>query len=150
MTEKLILLVEDNDDDAELCVRALQKNNLANEIVRARDGQEALNFLHDESIAAERFGETYPELILLDLKLPKVDGLEVLNAIRNHARTKHLPVVVLTSSDLEDDIVACYDGGANGFVRKPINYLEFVEAVGNLGLFWLVINRTPQPGLSGP
>ncbi len=135
-----ILLVEDNDDDVALARRAFQESKLANEIVVARDGVEAL----EELFGTE--GEDappLPQVVLLDLKLPRLDGLEVLREIRNHERTRLVPVVVLTSSDEERDRVQSYELGVNSYIRKPVDFGQFVEAVRQLGLYWLVLNRSP-------
>jgi two-component system response regulator len=139
--EKVILLVEDNADDELLTMRALDKNHIANPVVVARDGAEAVAYLLGTS-AAPATGPL-PALMLLDLKLPKIDGLEVLQIIRAAARTRRLPVVVLTSSKQESDLVEAYDRGANSYVRKPVDFSEFVDAVGRLGLFWLMLNEPP-------
>ena len=144
MSEKTILLVEDNPDDVTLTLRALKKNNLLNEVVVARDGVEALDFLFCEGEFAGRSPELLPELILLDLKLPKVDGLEVLKRIRNEARTRLLPVVILTSSNEQSDIISGYELGVNSYIRKPVDFEQFIEAVRQLGLYWLVLNQTPK------
>ena len=140
MTSKSILLVEDNPDDEALTLRALKKNNILNEVNIARDGAEALAFLFPDGGTTAQF----PGLVLLDLKLPKVDGLEVLRRIRADERTKIVPVVVLTSSKLEDDILASYQSGANSYVRKPVKFSEFADAVKALGVFWLLLNE-PAP-----
>ena len=142
MSEKTILLVEDNPDDVTLTLRALKKNNLLNEVVVARDGVEALDFLFCEGEFAGRSPELLPELILLDLKLPKVDGLEVLKRIRNEARTRLLPVVILTSSNEQSDIISGYELGVNSYIRKPVDFEQFIETVRQLGLYWLVLNQT--------
>ena len=142
--EKYILLVEDNPDDEALTLRALKKNNIANRVVVARDGAEALDFLFGRGAHAGRNPENTPTVVLLDLKLPKVDGLEVLKALRADDRTRILPVVVLTSSKEERDIVASYRLGANSFIRKPVDFDQFIQAVGELGLYWLVLNE-PAP-----
>lgn len=136
MTNRPILLVEDNPDDELLTLRALKKNNILNQVTVAHDGAEALEHLFASSDV------TPPGLILLDLKLPKIDGLEVLRRIRADERTAVIPVVVLTSSKLEDDILASYRGGANAYVRKPVKFSEFAEAVSTLGVFWLLLNET--------
>jgi two-component system, response regulator len=128
-----ILLIEDNPDDVALTLRALQKNNIASQVTVASDGAEAL-----ELLAAEG---PLPGLILLDLKLPKVDGLEVLRRIRASERTEIIPVVVLTSSKLDEDIIASYRNGANAYVRKPVKFSDFVEAISTLGVFWLLLNE---------
>ena len=135
--DEVILLVEDNPDDEELAIRALAKNNVANRIKVVRDGEEALKFLFGDEEGDK------PSLILLDLKLPKIDGLEVLRQIRADGRTALLPIVVLTSSSEERDIVESYRLGANSYVRKPVNFEQFTEAVRQLGLYWLVINEKP-------
>ena len=139
MKRNHILLVEDNPDDELLAMRALKKNNILNEVKVARDGAEALEYL--ESLSAD---EALPELILLDLQLPKVSGLEVLKAIRENPRTQLLPVVILTSSDEEKDLVSSYQLGANSYIRKPVDFSQFVEAVQQLGIYWLVLNLTPS------
>jgi two-component system response regulator len=136
MTNRSILLVEDNPDDEALTLRALKRNNILNEITVMRDGAEVLDYLFPGSADI-----TLPGLILLDLKLPKVDGLEVLRRIRADERTQLIPVVILTSSKLEDDILAGYRGGANAYVRKPVEFSEFVEAISALGIFWLLLNE---------
>jgi two-component system response regulator len=136
MSDKVILMVEDNPDDQALTIRALRKNNLANEVITANDGVEAIKYLFDNPAAP------LPALILLDLKLPKIDGLEVLRKIREEERTRRLPVVVLTSSKEEQDLIASYNLGANSYVRKPVDFNEFIEAVRQLGLYWLVLNET--------
>lgn len=142
----MILLVEDNPDDELLTLRALKKNNIANEVVVAHDGVEALDFLFGEGIYAGRDTYDTPELILLDLKLPRIDGLEVLRRIRSDERTKLLPVVILTSSKEDQDIISGYSLGANSYTRKPVDFNQFMEAVRQLGLYWLVLNeRAPKP-----
>jgi two-component system response regulator len=135
-----ILLVEDNPDDADLTVRALKKNNLANDLVIARDGVEALDLLH----GSRRNERSLPHLVLLDLNLPRIDGIEVLRRIRADERTRLLPVIVLTSSAEEGDVVTGYRLGANSYVRKPVDFLQFTEAVRTLGLYWLVLNISPM------
>jgi CheY-like chemotaxis protein len=139
----LILLVEDNPDDEVLTLRALKKNNIRNEVVVARDGVEALDFLFGTGSYAGRDLIAVPELILLDLKLPRVDGLEVLRRIRENERTRNLPVVVLTTSTEDQDRLRSYDLGANSYVRKPVDFQEFIGAVGQLGLYWLILNEPP-------
>ncbi|MFY9235127.1 MAG: response regulator [Fimbriimonadaceae bacterium] len=131
----LILLVEDNPDDEKLTLRAMRQSDVPNIIVVARDGEEALNHLHGDHV------KRLPALILLDLKLPKVGGLEVLEQIRANERTKNLPVVVLTSSDEERDVAQSYNLGANSYIRKPVDFDEFIDTVRQLGLYWLVFNR---------
>lgn len=144
MGERVILLVEDNPDDEALTLRALNKNNIANEVVVARDGAEALDFLFASGTHKGRNVSNQPQLILLDLKLPKIDGLEVLKRLRADNRTKHIPVVVLTSSMEQRDIVACYDDGANSYIRKPVDFEEFLKAVNQLGMYWLLMNVVPE------
>jgi two-component system response regulator len=143
MDEKLILLVEDNPDDEALTLRAFRKNNIKNKIVVAHDGEEALDYLFCKGVYLERDPCEVPEIILLDLKLPKVNGLEVLRQIRANARTRLLPVVILTSSKEEQDMIEGYSQGANSYVRKPVNFNQFLEAVKQLGLYWLVLNEPP-------
>ena len=140
---KTILLVEDNPDDAKLSLRAFKRNKMLNPIVVARDGVEALDFLFARGAYAERAGKPPPTLIILDLKLPKLDGLGVLKAIRGDARTRLIPVVVLTSSKEEQDLIQSYSLGANSYVRKPVDFTEFVEAVRLLGIYWLMTNQAP-------
>ncbi len=144
--ECVILLVEDNPRDEELTLRALKKSNILNTIVVARDGVEALDYLFARGAYAGREASAMPQVILLDLKLPKVDGLEVLRAIRDHEQTKLLPVVILTSSVEEQDLVRGYSLGANSYVRKPVDFVQFSDAVRQLGLYWLVMNEVaPVP-----
>ncbi len=151
MEERVILLVEDNPDDEALTLRALNKNNIKNKIVVARDGVEALDYLFGTGMYAGRDPGSRPELILLDLKLPKVDGFEVLKKLRADERTKLLPVVILTSSKEQQDVVNGYGLGANSYVRKPVDFQDFVDAVGQLGLYWLVLNeRAPTDPRSRP
>ena len=139
-----ILLVEDNPTDAELTTRALRRKNLANNLVWVKDGAEALEFLFCTGRYENR-SNFAPKLVLLDLKLPKVDGLEVLRALRAHEATKLLPVVILTSSNEEQDVLRGYSLGANSFVRKPVDFAQFLEATRQLGLYWLVLNQSPRP-----
>jgi two-component system response regulator len=146
MRERVILLVEDNPDDEALTLRALKKNNITNKIVVARDGVEALDYLFGTGMYAGRDTSVEPELILLDLKLPKVDGFEVLKKLRADERTNLLPVVILTSSKEQQDVVNGYGLGANSYVRKPVDFQNFVEAVLQLGLYWLVLNERPPSG----
>ncbi len=143
MEDKLILLVEDNPDDQVLTLRALKKNNIRNRVVIRQDGAEALDFLFCRGTDAARDPHDMPQVILLDLKLPKLDGLEVLRRIRADERTRLLPVVILTSSKEEQDMIQGYGYGANSYVRKPIDFNQFVEAVNQLGLYWLVLNEPP-------
>ena len=142
MDDKMILLVEDNPDDELLTIRALKKNNIVNKLVVVRDGVEALDFLSCTGPFADRNPKDMPQLILLDLKIPKVDGLEVLRRLRADERTRLLPVVILTSSKEEQDVIKSYSLGANSYVRKPVDFNQFVEAVHQLGLYWLVLNET--------
>jgi two-component system, response regulator len=142
MDEKVILLVEDNPDDEALTLRALKKNNIKNEVVVAHDGAEALDYLFAEGPYSGRDMRVVPQVILLDLKLPKVDGFEVLRKLRADERTKRLPVVILTSSNEEQDRISGYDLGANSYVRKPVEFSNFIEAVRQLGLYWLILNQT--------
>ncbi len=144
MSERVILLVEDNPDDEALTLRALNKNNIANQVIVARDGAEALDYLFGTGTYGGRNVAHQPQLILLDLKLPKIDGLEVLKRLRADNRTKHVPVVVLTSSMEQRDIVACYDDGANSYIRKPVDFEEFLKAVNQLGMYWLLMNVVPE------
>jgi two-component system response regulator len=141
--ESPILLVEDNPEDEQLTLRALRKNNIANQVVVAHDGVEALDYLHGTGPHAGRDMSLQPRLMLLDLHLPRVDGLEVLRRVRAHGSTRYLPTVVLTSSKQEEDIVRSYSLGANAYVRKPVDFDEFVMAIKSLGLFWLVLNEPP-------
>jgi two-component system response regulator len=137
----IILLVEDNPDDVELTLRAFRKSKVLNEIVVVRDGVEALDYLFSTGAFAGRDPNASPEVVLLDLKLPKLDGLEVLRRMRADERTRRTPVVVLTSSGEEKDILTSYDLGANSFVRKPVDFNQFLEAAQQLGLYWLVLNQ---------
>jgi CheY-like chemotaxis protein len=143
MKNNVIMLVEDNPDDEALTVRALRKNKIVNELVVARDGVEALDYLFGEGIHAGRKVEELPQVVLLDLKLPKLDGLGVLRRLRSDDRTKLLPVVILTSSNEEQDRINGYALGANSYVRKPVDFEQFVEAAKQLGLYWLVLNEPP-------
>jgi two-component system response regulator len=141
MENKVILLVEDNPRDEALTLRALKKSNIVNEVVVARDGVEALDYLFGTGAHAGRDLTVMPQLVLLDLKLPKVDGLEVLRKLRDGEHTKRLPVVVFTSSSEEEDMLKSYDLGANSYVRKPVDFDQFLEATKQLGLYWLVLNQ---------
>lgn len=143
MARKTILLVEDNPDDETLTRMALQENRLLNEVVVAHDGVEALDYLFGRGRYAGRDLSDVPQVILLDLKLPKLDGLDVLRALRADDRTKLLPVVILTSSNEETDLVAGYSLGANSYVRKPVDFHQFTDAVKQLGLYWLLLNEPP-------
>ena len=141
---RLILLVEDNPNDVELTLRAFEKSQVLNEIVVARDGEQAIHYLFSTGPHADRDPAMMPEVVLLDMKLPKIDGLGVLRRMRADERTKRLPVVMLTSSKEEKDVVSSYDLGANSFVRKPVDFGEFVEAARHLGIYWLIVNE-PAP-----
>ena len=140
--EEIILLVEDNPDDEFMTRRALEQNNLYNDLVVVRDGEQALDYLFGAGSYEGRDTTVMPQVILLDLGLPKVDGLEVLKRIRSDERTRRLPVVILTSSPDEQDRVESYVRGANSFVRKPVDFVEFAEAVQSLGMYWFVLNET--------
>lgn len=144
MIERVILLVEDNRDDEELTLRALAKSQITNKVVVARDGVEALDWLFRRGQYATRSEHEVPQVVLLDLKLPKIDGLEVLQEVRKNEATKLTPVVILTSSIEEQDLVRGYGLGANSYIRKPVDFTQFVEAVRQLGLYWLVLNE-PAP-----
>jgi two-component system, response regulator len=139
-----ILLVEDNPRDVDLTLRALKKRNLANNVHVVRDGQEALDFLFAEGVYAGRDTSLRPKVVLLDLKLPKVDGLEVLRHVKADSRTKSIPVVVLTSSREENDMVESYHLGVNSYIQKPVDFDKFLDCVQELGLYWLLINRLPE------
>jgi two-component system response regulator len=141
MHNQVILLVEDNADDEMLALRALKKNNILNEVVVARDGQEALDYLLGTGAHDGRDTRFLPQVVLLDLKLPKVDGLEVLRRVRADERTKFVPVVILTSSQEEQDLIAGYTSHANSYIRKPVDFAQFSEAVRQIGLYWLVLNQ---------
>lgn len=141
---RAILLVEDNPVDEELTVIAFEKSHIGNELVIARDGVEALDYLFGTGAYEGRNVQDRPQLVLLDLKLPKVDGLEVLRAIRNNELTRNTPVVVLTSSKEQRDLVDAYNLGTNAYVRKPVDFSEFAEAIKQLGLFWLILNESPE------
>jgi two-component system, response regulator len=143
MNNKVILLVEDNPDDVQLTLRALKKSKVLNEVVVARDGVEALEYLFGTGKFMGRDTRVTPQLVLLDLKMPRMDGLEVLQRLRADARTKLLPVVVLTTSSEDRDRVESYTQGANSYVRKPVDFEQFVDAVQQLGLYWLVLNEAP-------
>jgi two-component system response regulator len=143
MKNATILLVEDNPDDEVLTLRALKKSNIGNEVHIARDGVEALDFLFCRNQYADRDPHDLPQLILLDIKLPKIDGLEVLRRIREDERTSLLPVVILTSSKEQQDLVEAYRNRANSYMRKPVDFAQFAEAVQQLGLYWLVLNQAP-------
>lgn len=140
---KTILLIEDNPDDEKLTLRAFKRNNMLNPIAVARDGIEALDFLFARGAHADRAGKPLPALIILDLKLPKLDGLAVLKAVRGNEHTRHVPIVVLTSSKEDEDLMQSYALGANSYVRKPVDFAEFMEAARVLGIFWLMLNHPP-------
>ena len=147
MENRCILLVEDNPDDVELTLRAFKKNKINNEVVVAHDGAEALDYLFITGAYAGRDANTMPALILLDLQLPKISGLEVLRRIRADERTKLLPVVILTSSKEEQDLMQSYRLGANSYIRKPVDFVQFMEAIRQVGLYWLILNEAqPKPG----
>jgi two-component system response regulator len=148
MEEKVILLVEDNPDDEELTIRTLRKNNILNSVVVAHDGSEALDYLFGTGKYKKRDPGVMPVIIMLDIKLPKVSGLEVLKRIRGDKKTKLLPVVILTSSDEERDLIESYQLGANSYVRKPVDFDQFQKAVQQLALYWLLLNKAPKPARS--
>ncbi|MDD4870888.1 MAG: response regulator [Kiritimatiellae bacterium] len=146
MENKIILLVEDNPDDVDLTLRAFKKNNIANSVVIKRDGAEALEYLFGTENQSPQECNPLPAIILLDIKLPKIDGIEVLKRLRANPRTKILPVIILTSSTQEQDIIDSYSFGANSYVRKPVDFDQFIEAVRQLGLYWLLLNELPPAG----
>ena len=146
-SDKIILLVEDNPDDEKLTVRALKKSNVLNELVVVRDGAEAVDYLFGSGRYAGRDPAETPALMLLDLKLPKLDGLEVLRRLRADQRTCFTPVVILTTSKDDPDLIKAYQLGCNSYIRKPVDFAQFGEAVRIVGLYWLVLNETPPPGL---
>lgn len=146
ISSRTLLLVEDDPDDEALTLRALKRHHIQNEIVVTRDGQEALDYLFGDGAFAGRDSSELPQFVLLDIKLPKVDGIQVLQRIRADERTSLLPVVVLTSSDEQRDIVESYQFGANSYVRKPVEFNEFMEAVQQLGLYWMLVNTSPPSG----
>jgi two-component system, response regulator len=141
--DRYILLVEDNPDDIDLTIMALERNKILNEVRVAKDGEEALKCLFGDADSGNQISVNLPSVVLLDLNLPKVDGFEVLKKIRNHQQTRRLPVVILTSSREEQDIVNGYDLGANSYIRKPVEFDDFIRAVNQLGLYWLVLNESP-------
>jgi CheY-like chemotaxis protein len=145
MTKKIILLVEDNPSDADLTRRALSKGHISNDLVVAEDGQDALDYLRGEGVYFGRAVSETPSVILLDLKLPKVSGLDVLRVVRADARLRRIPVVILTSSKEEEDVSAGYDLSVNSYVRKPVDFKEFQAAIANLGLYWLILNEPNPP-----
>jgi two-component system response regulator len=138
-----IILIEDNPDDAALTIRALKKQNLANKLIHLKDGVEALDFIYGKGTYAERSMVNTPKVILLDLKMPKVNGLEVLGKLKSDPLTKHIPVVILTSSAEDPDIKECYKLGANSYIIKPVDFDNFAKTVVDLGLYWMVLNRPP-------
>ncbi|MEO8760639.1 MAG: response regulator [Bacteroidia bacterium] len=139
-----ILLVEDNPSDAELTIRAFKKSNVANKIVHLKDGAEALDFLFGKGVYSTRNINNKPKVILLDLKMPKVNGIEVLREIRSNALTKKIPVVILTSSNEDPDIKACYELGVNSYIVKPVGFKNFTDVVSKLGFYWLLLNKSPN------
>jgi CheY-like chemotaxis protein len=141
--DKIILLVEDNPDDEALAIRALKRNHISNEIVVAHDGVEALDFMFGTGIYAERDISVKPTVILLDLKLPRVDGIEVLRRLREDERTKLVPVVILTTSSEEQDMLDSYSLGCNSYIRKPVDFIQFSDAIRQLGMYWLLMNEPP-------
>ena len=143
MKNKVILLVEDNPSDVKLTRRALEQNQIVNKVIVAEDGREALDYLSGAGQYASRDVRDFPAVVLLDLKLPKIDGLEVLKEIRSNELTRLIPVVILTSSDQEEDLIASYKLGANSYIRKPVDFNQFAEAVRNLGMYWLLLNEAP-------
>jgi two-component system, response regulator len=143
MEESVILLVEDNPDDEALTLRALKKNNIVNDVVVARDGNEALDYMFGRGNYSGRDPNVLPQVILLDLKLPKIDGLQVLTEIKRNPATRAIPVILLTSSSEERDLVASYQLGVNSYIQKPVNFAAFQEVVRQLGLYWLVVNKEP-------
>ena len=144
MNKHIIMIVEDNEDDLELALRAFKQNNVLNEIVVARDGVEALDYLFGTGLHAGRDLCVIPEVVLLDLKMPRIGGLEVLRRVRADSRTRYLPVVVLTSSDEEKDMIDSYHYGVNSYIRKPVDFNQFTEAVRQLSLYWMVLNQCPR------
>jgi CheY-like chemotaxis protein len=138
-----ILLVEDNPHDAEMAIRALKKHNLANNLVHVTDGEEALDFIFARGAYTERNMENGPKIILLDLKLPKVDGLEVLKVVKSDPRTKIIPIIALTSSSEDKDIIESYRLGVNSYIVKPVDFDKFVEAIKDIGYYWLLVNKSP-------
>lgn len=143
MNKKVILLVDDNPDDVELTIRAFKKSNIVNQVVVANDGIEALDYLFGTGKHSGRDATVMPSVILLDINMPRLDGIEVLQRLRSDERTKLVPVVILTSSKEEQDLIKGYRFGANSFIRKPVDFVEFIDAVKHLGMYWLLINESP-------
>ncbi len=143
-SELEILLVEDNSNDAELTIRALKKNHVTNNVIHLKDGAEAIDFIFCEGQYSDRNISNKPKAILLDLKMPKVDGMEVLKKVKSDERTRMIPIIVLTSSKEDPDIKTCYDLGANSYIVKPVGFDNFIKAVGELGLYWIILNQPPQ------
>jgi CheY-like chemotaxis protein len=143
-SEVEIILVEDNPSDAEMTIRALKKNNLANKLMHLKDGEEALDFIFCKGIYSERSPDAKPKVILLDLKMPKIGGIEVLQKLKSDERTKTIPVVVLTSSKEDPDIRICYDLGVNSYIVKPVGFDHFIEAISGLGMYWMLMNEAPK------
>lgn len=139
-----ILLVEDNPGDAEMTIRALRKNNLANNLMHVKDGAQALDFIFAQGEYANRTNKNLPKIVVLDLKMPKINGIEVLRRIKNDERTRKMPVVVLTSSKEDPDVEECYRLGVNSYVVKPVEFDEFFKAVSDLGLYWMIVNQNPH------
>jgi two-component system response regulator len=150
MSDKIVLLVEDNEDDEELAVLAFERSRMANKMVVVHDGQEALDYFFGTDANGGRDAKTMPQLVLLDLKLPKVGGLEVLKRLRADPKTRRLPVVILTSSKEEEDLLTSYDLGANSYVRKPVDFTRFADAIQQLQMYWLVLNEAPMSGGDRP
>lgn len=144
MNELEVLLVEDNPSDAELTMRALKKKNLANKLYHVKDGAEAIDFVFAQGAYSNRKVQNGPKVVLLDLKLPKVDGIEVLRRIKSDDRTRKIPVVVMTSSREDRDLAACYELGVNGYVVKPVEFEDFARAVSELGMYWVLLNETAR------
>ncbi len=136
-----ILLVEDNLNDAELTIRALRKNNLANNLFHVKDGAEALNFIYCKAEYVHRSSKTKPKLILLDLKMPKIDGMEVLKILKSDIETKHIPIVILTSSKEEKDLIQSYKLGVNSYIQKPVEFDKFVKSIADIGMYWMILNE---------
>ncbi len=144
MRNKSVLLVEDNPDDVKLTLRAFAENNITNEIVVVNDGVKALDYLFKRGLYSDSDPNKLPTVILLDIQLPKIDGHEVLRQIRSNERTKLIPVIILTSSKEEEDLVKCYKNGCNSYIQKPVDFMEFVQAVKSLGMYWLLLNEPPR------